>query len=373
MFVDFIRIHARAGDGGNGASSFRRETFVPRGGPDGGDGGKGGDVILRTDPNVDTLAAFYYDPKLHARPGNGGGGRERSGKNAPDKIALVPPGTLVYRLPAHLRPATTDVAYEAAEGRADDPIPEPAAPPPRDLKKEDLELVADLVTPGEDFVLCKGGKGGKGNVHFKSPQNQAPTRADDGVPGEVGWFYLELRQIADVGLVGYPNAGKSTLLGAISAAHPKVAAYPFTTLHPNVGVVERPGWRRFTVADIPGLIDGAHRNVGLGHEFLRHVARCRVLLFVLDVAGSEGRDPLEDLEHLRKELKLYDPTLAARAWHIVANKADLPEAEINLTRLRAKRRKARVFAVSAREKQGIEELLAGLDKELGRSVAPKEG
>src|SRR5207253_6603016 len=193
--------------------------------------------------------------------------------------------------------------------------------------------VVDLTRDEQEFVLCRGGAGGKGNVHFKSSRNRAPREYTEGEEGESGHFLLELHTIADAGLVGYPNAGKSTLLRAISAARPKVAPYPFTTLHPIVGIVEFPGYRRATVADIPGLIEGAHRNVGLGHDFLRHITRCRLLIFVVDVAGSEGRSPIEDLRQLRKEIDLYDPTLSARKWFVVANKMDLPGAEENLEEL----------------------------------------
>jgi GTP-binding protein len=219
-------------------------------------------------------------------------------------------------------------------------------------------MIADLTEVGQEFVLCVGGKGGIGNVHFKSSRNQAPTRYTEGVPGEQGYFYLELRKIADAGLVGYPNAGKSTLLGKISAAHPKVASYPFTTLTPHVGVVELPGYQRVTVADIPGLIEGAHENVGLGHDFLRHIVRCKLLVFVLDMAGSEGREPLEDLQKLRKELDLYDPKLSERPWIVVANKMDLSEAAERLKAFRRHYRKLEVFPISAQGGEGIKPLKA---------------
>ena len=225
---------------------------------------------------------------------------------------------------------------------------------PLDLRK--LESLADLNEPGAEFVLCQGGRGGKGNTHFKSSTNRVPRRTTDGEPGEEGWFALELQTIADAGLVGYPNAGKSTLLGKISAAHPKVAPYPFTTLNPIVGVVALGGYRRATVADIPGLIEGAHENKGLGHEFLRHIERCKLLLFVLDMAGSEGRDPVEDFRTLREELKLYDPRLAGRPFAVVANKMDLPDAGANLRRFKSKFRKVELAPVSASEGEGIERI-----------------
>ncbi len=215
------------------------------------------------------------------------------------------------------------------------------------------EVVADLTHDGQDFVLCRGGAGGKGNVHFKSSRNRAPRQYTEGEEGEQGHFLLELRTIADVGLVGYPNAGKSTLLRKISAARPKVAAYPFTTLHPIVGVIEFPGYRRGTVADIPGLIEGAHRGLGLGHEFLRHITRCGLLVFVVDIAGSEGRNPVEDLQNLRRELDLYDRTLSSRPWLVVANKMDLPGATENLKALQARFPKVQILPTAAATGKGI--------------------
>ena len=273
MFVDHVRIFAKAGDGGPGSSSFRRESFVPRGGPDGGDGGNGGSVILRADPHTDSLVSLFYEPQVRARDGGRGKGKQMTGKSSPSRTVPVPTGTMIFRLP----PGET-ISTRSPEAVAERPASD-AAP---SLATDGLELVADLNQVGQEFVLCKGGDGGRGNVHFKSARNQAPTRADPGYPGEEGYFYLELRKIADAGLVGYPNAGKSTLLSKLSAAKPKVAAYPFTTLHPMVGIMEFPGtYERTTLADIPGLIDGAHRNVGLGHEFLRHIMRCRLNLFFI--------------------------------------------------------------------------------------------
>jgi GTP-binding protein len=222
--------------------------------------------------------------------------------------------------------------------------------------------VVDLTRDGQEFVLCEGGEGGKGNVHFKSSRNRAPREYTDGDEGESGHFLLELRTIADAGLVGYPNAGKSTLLRKISAARPKVAAYPFTTLHPIIGVVEFSEYRRATIADIPGLIEGAHKGIGLGHEFLRHITRCRIFLFVVDVAGSEGRNPIEDVQQLRKELDLYDPLLSQRPWFIIANKMDLPGAEENLKALRKKFPKIDMVTISAAKGEGIEELKQKLAK-----------
>ncbi|MEA3189046.1 MAG: GTPase [Chthoniobacter sp.] len=352
MFVDHIKIHAKAGDGGCGCVSFRREKFVPKGGPNGGDGGRGGDIILRADTHTDNLANFFYEPIIKAKDGENGQGKNCYGRAAKPKIVRVPIGTLVYREPAaEHRVAGTPVSMvgrainlEREEEPALEPLP------------TERELLVDLTHEGQEFQLCKGGDGGKGNVHFKSSKNRVPREYTPGEAGEESDFYFELRTIADAGLVGYPNAGKSTLLGKISAAHPKVAAYPFTTLHPIIGVVEFPGFARATVADIPGLIEGAHLNVGLGHEFLRHIVRCKLLLFVLDMAGSEGRNPLDDLGSLRQELKLYDPTLADRPWIVVANKMDMPGADENLKAFKRRFRKREVIPISAEKSEGIEEL-----------------
>jgi GTP-binding protein len=233
-------------------------------------------------------------------------------------------------------------------------------------EKIENEPVVDLTRDGQEFVLCRGGAGGKGNVHFKSSRNRAPREYTDGEEGEHGHFVFELRTIADAGLVGYPNAGKSTLLRKLSAARPKVAAYPFTTLHPVIGVIEFGGYERATIADIPGLIEGAHRGVGLGHEFLRHITRCRVLLFVLDVAGSEGRNPVEDLHHLRREIDPHDPRLSQRSWFVVANKMDLPDARQNFEALRRKFPKIDMIAISAKLGEGIDALKEKLSKWLKR-------
>ncbi len=290
MFVDHIKITAAAGAGGNGCVSFRRESFEPHGGPDGGDGGRGGSIILHADTHTDNLTQFFYEPIIKARHGEHGMGKQCYGKAAEDKVLRVPIGTLVYRMPTPAQRVGLEpsVAYGTSSQFIDlSKSPEDEAKPvletpggvieaPPVFDETQLELVCDLVENDQTFVLCKGGKGGKGNIHFKSSRNRVPTQFTYGQEGESGTFYLELRKIADVGLVGYPNAGKSTLLTKISAAKPKVAAYPFTTLTPHIGVVELARFRRFTVADIPGLIEGAHANVGLGHEFLRHmcVASC---------------------------------------------------------------------------------------------------
>ncbi|MCU0776287.1 MAG: GTPase ObgE [Akkermansiaceae bacterium] len=249
MFIDHTRIFAKAGDGGDGVVSWRREKYVPRGGPDGGDGGAGGDVVLVVDPSTDNLRQYHFDPKLIAEDGKNGAGGRKTGKGGKRVIGRVPPGTVVYRANA----ATVQEAVDFE--RSEEGI--------------EMEPVADLTENGQEFVLCKGGEPGKGNWNFRTATNRTPVEHTLGTPGELGVFYLELRRIADAGLVGFPNAGKSTLLGKLSAAKPKVASYPFTTLQPVVGVVEFPGFRRCTIADIPGLIEGAHENRGLGHEFLR--------------------------------------------------------------------------------------------------------
>jgi GTPase len=363
MFVDHIKVHAKGGKGGRGCVSFRREKFVPRGGPNGGDGGRGGSVILRPDPNVDNLVDFYYQPNLKAKNGEHGQGKNCYGRAAEDAIYKVPVGTLVYRMPYAAREVLVAPRDEAAYMDLSTLSDEEAAAlegkrqPRPAIDVKELELVADLTQPGQDFILCKGGDGGKGNVHFKSSRNRVPTQFTDGEDGEEGEFYFELRKIADAGLVGYPNAGKSTLLSHISNAHPKIAPYPFTTLTPHIGVVEIPErYARITVADIPGLIEGAHENVGLGHDFLRHIVRCKLLVFVLDMAGSEGREPIADLQNLRKELDLYDPTLSERSWIVVANKMDLAGAKEKLKQFKSRYRKTEVIPVSADKDEGLETL-----------------
>jgi GTPase len=342
MFVDRIKVFAQAGNGGRGSVSFRREKFVPKGGPDGGDGGGGGDVILRADRHTDNLSNFFYQPIIKAKSGGHGMGKKMHGKSAPAKIVKVPVGTVVYRI------AETGNRKEADASNADlSGIRSPVS---------GIDQVVDLTRDGQVFVLCEGGEGGKGNVHFKSSTNRAPREYTEGEEGEQGHFLLELRTIADAGLIGYPNAGKSTLLRKISAARPKVAAYPFTTLHPVIGVVEFSEYKRATIADIPGLIEGAHKGVGLGHEFLRHITRCRIFLFVVDVAGSEGRSPVEDVQQLRKELDLYDPLLSKRPWFFVANKMDLPGADENLRALSKKFPKIDIVPISAAKGEGIDDL-----------------
>jgi GTPase len=348
VFVDRIRIHAKAGDGGDGCVSFRREKFVPRGGPNGGDGGKGGDIIIQAEVHKDNLVDFYYKPLLKAKRGGHGMGKNMYGKSGVNSIYKVPVGTLIYRIPPQILNPVEPLTYSEED--------EDAKPPKIVIRPQDCELIADLAEVDQELILCKGGEGGKGNVHFKSSRNRVPRQFTEGEPGEEGYFLLELRTIAEAGLVGYPNAGKSTLLSRLSAAHPKIAPYPFTTLTPMLGIVDFPDYQRTTIADIPGLIEGAHENIGLGHDFLRHIVRCKFLIFVLDVAGSEGRDPISDLAALRRELDLYDPTLSQRPWIIVANKMDLPGAPENLSFLKQRFPDKLIVPVSAEKQEGIGDL-----------------
>ena len=348
--------------------------FLPkpeRAGVGGGDGGRGGDVVLRADQHTDHLAHLFYEPIIKAKNGGHGRGKKMHGKNAPNKIVKVPVGTIAYQLrsadrelriekgesdtPNSLRNSIDDGEIEPDGARFSDERSMEKQSAIRDSQSA-MEVLADLSRDGEEFLLCKGGAGGKGNVHFKSSRNRAPREYTDGNEGESGHFFLELRSIADAALVGYPNAGKSTLIQRISAARSKIAPYPFTTLHPVIGVVELADYRRATIADIPGLIEGAHRNLGLGHDFLRHITRCRLLLFVLDMAGSEGRSPIADLESLRREIDLYDPHLSLRPWIVVANKMDLPQAEKNLRDFERRFPQRTVLPMSAKERRGINEL-----------------
>lgn len=343
MFVDQIKVYARAGRGGDGSAHFHRGKFRPKGGPDGGDGGKGGDVVLEVDPSTDSLRTFFFKSRLLAEHGKPGMGNLRTGKSGKNALFKVPEGTVITRIIEEEDPETGKL-------------------------KTRTERVADLTNKGDRFVLCKGGRGGKGNVHFKTSTHQAPREFTPGEDGEEGNFHFELRSIADAGFVGFPNAGKSTLLGALSAAKPKVANYPFTTLEPKVGIIEFSGFRRASLADIPGLIEGAHDNIGLGHAFLRHIMRCRVLLFVVDAAGSEGRSPLEDIETVRKEVSLYSDELAQRSWCILANKVDLPEAAENVRLLQERFSRVPVFPISAEHGNGMDELRSYLDESIGHSI-----
>jgi GTP-binding protein len=352
MFVDRVRIYASAGRGGRGCVSFLREPHRPWGGPDGGDGGAGGSVVLEVDPNLYGLGHLRSFPHQRAGKGSPGGPGGRTGRKGKDRLIKVPPGTVVYRIPD-------------AQGRNLLPVP-PARQP--------LNMVVDLVEPGQRWVLCRGGKGGRGNRHFRSPTNRTPREYEEGHPGESGQFVLELKSIADVGLVGYPNAGKSSLLRALSPAKPKVAPYPFTTLSPVVGVLEWEDGFRCTMADIPGLVEGAHRGKGLGQEFLRHVERASVLLYVIDVSGAEGRKPWEDFLHLREELGLYDPVLLERPFLVVANKMDILPSRTLLRMLEKKSQPHPVIPVSALQGAGLALLRAKLRELLeSRSGAARPG
>jgi len=357
MFVDEVKVYARAGHGGRGCVAFRREKHRPKGGPDGGNGGRGGHVILQADHDINNLIAQYYQPRLIAENGKHGMGKGMDGAAGKDLIVKVPCGTLVWRLP----PSKTASAIPAGETGS---FSEPDDANQRTGSEGSLtgrhyahprgELVADLTEHGQQFILCRGGRGGLGNRNFATSVRQAPRFAQPGEPGEEGYFLLELRMIADVGLVGYPNAGKSTLLNAISHARPKIAPYPFTTLHPQVGIVEYPDYFRLTVCEVPGLIEGAHRNVGLGHAFLRHIERCKVLVLLLDMAGTDGRAPWDDYNQLLRELELYDPILLSKPRIVVANKTDLPTAESNLARFRRRIKVSPMLKISAATGLGID-------------------
>ncbi len=377
MFIDEIKIYARAGHGGKGCVAFHREAYIPKGGPSGGNGGRGGDVILEANHDLNNLIAQYYQPKLVAPDGKAGLGKGMDGHAGKDLIIKVPCGTLVWRLPAKPESASPEADEPEDELHAGLPVSSHRRPLIRhsgsnralevDLLEEDEgrstsarqdsvkgELIADLTEHGQRFVLCKAGRGGLGNRNFATAAHQTPRFAQPGEPGEEGEFLFELRLIAEVGLVGYPNAGKSTLLKAISRARPKIAPYPFTTLHPQIGIVEYPDWHRLTVCDVPGLIEGAHRNVGLGHAFLRHIQRCKILVLLLDMAGTDNRAPWDDHSNLLKELELYDPALLDKPRFVVANKMDEPVAEENLKKFKRKLRKTPVLSMAAAFDQGIE-------------------
>ncbi len=317
-FVDHCRIQVFAGNGGDGCASFRREKFIPKGGPDGGDGGNGGSVYIRASKDTGSLLNLYYQPLRRAEHGEKGQGKQCYGRGGKDLYIDVPCGTEV-RL------------------------------------QETGELLGEVIKPGDVLLVAKGGIGGKGNMHFVTPSHQAPREFTHGTKGEIRTLLIELKTVADVGLVGYPNAGKSTLLAAISPAKPKIASYPFTTLHPIIGTIEFEDYGRMKIADIPGLIDGAHKGVGLGHDFLRHIERTKFLLFVIDMAGVDGRNPTEDFRNLRKELKLYSPELARRPYMIVANKMDLAASTENVKEFK-RRVRIQPFEISAAEAMGIDEL-----------------
>ncbi len=377
MFIDEIKVYARAGHGGKGCVAFSREKYRPKGGPSGGNGGRGGDVILEADHDLNNLIAQYYQPRLIAQNGEGGLGKGMDGQAGKALVVKVPCGTLIWRLPgAPGSPAPPE--QEETEPDAPQPPRLPAslsrarlraAGAERayeiDLSQEEeteaaadsagAELVADLTGHGQRLVLCQGGRGGLGNRNFATATRQAPRFAQPGEPGEEGQFRLELRILAEIGLVGYPNAGKSTLLSAVSRARPKIAPYPFTTLHPQIGILEYPDHHRLTICDVPGLIEGAHRNVGLGHKFLRHIQRCKLLVLLLDMAGEDGRAPWDDYRSLLRELELYDPGLMERPRLVVANKMDEPAAGTNLQRFKRRVPKTPVLPIAAAFDEGLEE------------------
>jgi GTPase len=377
MFIDEIKIYARAGHGGKGCVAFHREAYVAKGGPSGGNGGRGGSVILQADHDLNNLIAQYYQPRLIAQDGEAGMGKGMDGHAGKDLIIKVPCGTLVWKSAGENLPEGK-IENEEEEDKNKKPTFKTSAssrPLIRsaggelaqeiDLSKENAEgfsgdnpekteLVADLTEHGQQFVLCKGGRGGLGNRNFATAARQTPRFAQPGEPGDEGDFLFELRIMAEVGLVGYPNAGKSTLLTAISKARPKIAPYPFTTLHPQIGILEYEDWHRLTVCDVPGLIEGAHMNVGLGHEFLRHIQRCKILVLLLDMAGTDARAPWDDYKQLLKELELYDPALLEKPRLVVANKMDEAVAEKNLKEFKKKIKKVSVLPISAAFDQGVE-------------------
>jgi len=334
MFVDEVDIHVAAGHGGRGCVAFRREKFVPRGGPSGGDGGAGGSVFIVASPHTSTLINFRFHPEFKAERGRHGQGSNRTGHTGADLELAVPAGTLVYE-------------------KAGDPL-------------EPLHLLADLAEVGQRVLVAHGGRGGLGHAHFATSTNRAPRKAQPGEPGEEKALRLELKLLADVGLVGFPNAGKSTFIASVSAARPKIADYPFTTLTPNLGVVSLSDNRSFVVADVPGLIEGAHRGLGLGDQFLRHLERTKVLVHLVDVSGASGRDPAGDLDTVRRELELFQPTFASRPQLVAANKMDAVD---DMTRVIALERRASAlglpfFRVSAATGSGTPELLEAIWRHL---------
>jgi GTP-binding protein len=336
MFIDETNIKARAGDGGRGCVSFRREKFEPWGGPNGGDGGKGGDVILHGDDDQNNLVDFKFKPHWDAERGGHGEGKDCNGREGRPAVLRVPLGTIAYRL-------------------------------------DTGERVAEVLEDGQEVVLLKGGKGGFGNTRFKSSTNRAPRQHGPGEPGEVGEFRLELKSIADIGLVGFPNAGKSSLTNLITKARPKTAPYPFTTLHPQIGVIEYPAeYDRLVLADIPGLIAGASAGKGLGHRFLRHIERCKVLLLILDMAGTDTRDPRDDYQQLLKELELYDRALLDKPRLVAANKMDEDAAVVNLKKFKKRYAKVEVVPISCLSEEGIPKLLKELLKRVRKTRAKEK-
>ncbi|WHY76331.1 GTPase ObgE [Neobacillus sp. WH10] len=321
MFVDQVKIYVKGGDGGNGMVAFRREKYVPNGGPAGGDGGKGASVVFEVNEGLRTLMDFRYKRHFKADRGEHGMSKGQHGRGSKDMIVKVPPGTVV-------------------------------------MDAETKEVIADLVEHGQQAVIAKGGRGGRGNTRFATPSNPAPEIAENGEPGQERDVILELKLLADVGLVGFPSVGKSTLLSVVSSAKPKIAEYHFTTIVPNLGMVETEDGRSFVMADLPGLIEGASEGVGLGHQFLRHIERTRVIVHVIDMAATEGRDPFEDYLTINRELKEYNLRLTERPQIIVANKMDMPDAEENLQKFKEQLEEDYpIFPISALSRKGLRELL----------------
>jgi GTP-binding protein len=344
LFVDEVDIHVEAGHGGRGCLAFRREKFVPRGGPSGGDGGHGGSVYLVASPHINTLINFRFHPEFEAQRGEHGMGSNCTGHGGADLELAVPIGTLVLeKVPENVE--------EKTEG--DSPY----------------RLMADLAEEGQRVLVAKGGRGGMGNARFATSTNRAPRKVQPGEPGDIKDLRLELKLLADVGLVGFPNAGKSTMIARISAARPKIADYPFTTLVPNLGVVRLGEDRSFVVADVPGLIEGAHRGLGLGHQFLRHLERTKVLVHLVDVSSATGRDPVSDLDIIRQELERFQPTLAAKPQIVAASKIDAVDDESRVTAVarRAAELKLPFLRVSAATGAGIPELLEAMWQRLAAS------
>ena len=339
MFVDEVDVHVEAGHGGAGCLAFRREKFIPRGGPSGGDGGLGGSVYVIASPHTNTLISYRFHPEFSAGRGVHGMGSNCTGANGEDLELAVPIGTLIY------------------EKTADPEHP--------------LKLIADLATEGQRVLVAKGGRGGMGNARFASSTNRAPRKTQPGEDGEIKDLRFEMKLLADVGLVGFPNSGKSTLIARISAARPKIADYPFTTLTPNLGVVQLSGDRSFVVADVPGLIEGAHRGLGLGHQFLRHLERTKVLIHLVDISSATGRDPVEDFETIRTELALFDPAFAAKPQLVAANKTDAVDDEKRVKDLekRAKKLKLPFFRISGVTGDGVPKLLEAMWKPLAKGRA----
>lgn len=336
-FIDEVKIHAKAGDGGRGCLSFRREKFVPLGGPDGGDGGRGGDVLLEVDMALSTLMDLRYRQHLKAQNGMPGMGKNMHGKSGEDLVIKVPPGTLVY----------------------DD---------------ETGELLADLTAADQGFKLLKGGQGGRGNARFLTSTNRAPRHTQPGEPGEERTLRLQLKLLADVGLVGLPNAGKSTLISSVSAAKPKIADYPFTTLVPNLGVVKHGDFRSFVMADIPGLIEGASEGQGLGTRFLRHIERTDLFLHLIDLSGLQEGDPLDNFDKINQELANYNPELSKRPMLVVFTKQDITEVREQTTELQPllQNRGYKTFAISAVTREGLSDLVKTIARELDRMRKPEE-